>query len=113
MVAMSAHNGLSADDKIDAKKLIGKWEPKEKKEDAKIVIEFLKDGKPAVTVTGAGKDAKLDGTYKLDGSTLTTTLKIGDAERKRTRTITKLTDTEMVSSEEQAKEETLIRIKDK
>ena len=98
------------DEKIDAKKLIGKWEPKEKKE---IVIEFAKDGKLLVTMTGDGKDTKLEGTYKLEGAKLTTTVKIGEMERVRTRTISKLTDTEMVSSEENGKDETLVRIKDK
>ena len=33
VVVLAAHAGLSAEDKaIDAKKLVGKWEPKEKKD---------------------------------------------------------------------------------
>jgi uncharacterized protein (TIGR03066 family) len=117
---MAAAGGLSvaADDKpvekIDVTKLIGKWEPKEAKE-PKLVIEFAKGGKLSITVTGKGKDAKLDGTYKIDGNKLVTTVKFGEKERSRTLTVTRLTATEMVSTDDEGKgkEETLIRIKDK
>jgi len=108
--------GLTAEDKkvdIDAKKLIGKWEPKEKKEDAKFVIEFTKDGKIKVAITGQGKDISFDGTYKVEGNKLLTTMKFGDKEQTHTRTISKLTDTELVSSDEKGKEDTLVKIKSK
>jgi uncharacterized protein (TIGR03066 family) len=105
---------LSADDKkdekIDAKKLIGKWSPKDKKDD--VVIEFLKDGKMMLDSTR--EKAKVDGTYKLDGAKLTVTLKFMDMEKVRVLIITKLTDTELVTTDEQGKkEETLVRVKDK
>jgi uncharacterized protein (TIGR03066 family) len=96
------------DDKIDAKKLLGKWSPKDKKD---VVIEFAKDGKLLVTATGGGKDFKGEGTYKLDGHKLTTTMKHGDKEETHVRTISKLTDTELVSSDEKGKEDTLVRQK--
>ena len=105
--------GLAADEKIDAKKLVGKWEPKEKKEGGSFVIEFMKDGKLTFTANGGGKEFKGDGTYKLDGNKLEMTTKFGDMERKMTRTISKLTDTELVSKDEKGKEDTLIRIKGK
>jgi len=101
------------DEKIDVKKLIGKWEPKDKKEGASIVIEFAKDGKLTVAFSGDGKDIKFDGTYKVDGNKLTTAVKFGEKEQTRTRTVSKLTDTELVSSDEKGKEDTLIRIKSK
>ena len=42
----------AADDKIDAKKLIGKWEPaKPSKEEPPMVLEFADGGKLTVTVT--------------------------------------------------------------
>jgi uncharacterized protein (TIGR03066 family) len=114
LAALVLSLSLSADDKkdekIDAKKLIGKWSPKDKKE---LSIEFLKDGKLMVTFSGDGKELKADGTYKLDGAKLTTTLKFGDKEDSHTRTITKLTDTELVSTDEKGKEDTLVRVKDK
>src|SRR5688572_20814871 len=83
------------DKKIDAKKLVGKWEPKEGKKDAKVTIEFTKDGKMNVAAEGGGKEFKIEGTYKLDGNKLAMTMKFGDQEMKETVTITKLTDTEM------------------
>jgi uncharacterized protein (TIGR03066 family) len=105
--------GLSADDKeekIDAKKLVGKWRPKEKKEG---VIEFTKDGKVLITADDGGKTLTREGTYKLDGNKLALTLKQGDKERTMTRTVSKLTDTELVSADEKGKEDTLVRVKEK
>jgi uncharacterized protein (TIGR03066 family) len=108
---------LSADDKkdekIDAKKLIGKWEPKDKKEGMTLVIEFLKDGKVTISASGNGKDVKFDGTYKVDGNKLTMTMKFGEKEQDLVRTVTKLTDTDLTSTDEKGKEDTLVRIKDK
>jgi len=117
VVVLALNAGLSAEDKkaeaIDVKKLVGKWEPVEKKDDIKMQIEFYKDGKMMVTITEKGKDTKLDGTYKIEGNKLTTTVMVGEMERVRTRTISKLTDTELVSTDEKGKEDTLIRLKDK
>jgi uncharacterized protein (TIGR03066 family) len=104
--------GLSADDKggkVDAKKLVGKWEATKEKE--KFTVEFTKDGKTVFSAPGK-KDFKLEGTYKLDGNKLTMTMKFGDSEQKMSRTITKLTDTELTSKDDQnGKEDTLKRVK--
>jgi uncharacterized protein (TIGR03066 family) len=104
----------SADDKIDAKKIVGKWEPKEAKKDETLsmVFEFTKDGKVTVTIK-TEKELKREGTYKVDGNKLTVTMTVNGKEQVRTRTITKLTDMELVSSDEKGKEATLVRIKDK
>jgi uncharacterized protein (TIGR03066 family) len=107
--------GLSAEEKkdelIDAKKLLGKWCPKEA---ALFTIEFTKDGKAMlVTTTADGKELKGEGTYKVDGNKLTATVKVSDKDRTITRTISKLTDTEMVCTDEKGKETTLVRLKDK
>ena len=100
----------AADDKIDAKKLLGKWEHKEKK----FVIDFLKDGKVTVRGDKDGKEVTSEGTYKLDGNKLMLSMKIGDDEKKMTRTVTKLTDTELTSKDDDAgKEDTLTRVKPK
>lgn len=98
-------------DKIDAKKLVGKWESKDKK-DAKMVVEFTKDGKVMVNIDGGGKEFKLEGTYKLDGNKLTSKVKVGDEEKTMVRTISKLTATELTSKDEKGKEDTLMRVKD-
>jgi uncharacterized protein (TIGR03066 family) len=111
LAVLIAGVGLAADEKIDAKKLVGKWEPKKKNENGSFVIEFTKDGKLTFTASGGGKEVKGDGTYKLDGNKLEMTTKFGDMERKMTRTINKLTDTELVSTDEKGKEDTLVRIK--
>ncbi len=85
-----------ADDKVDAKRIIGKWEPSEKKE--KLVIEFTKDGK--VIMTGDKKDETPTGTYTVDGNKMTVTLKFMGKERTDVLTITKLTDTELSTKHE-------------
>jgi uncharacterized protein (TIGR03066 family) len=113
LVAVVFCGTLSADDKrdekIDAQKLIGKWSPKNTKED--VVIEFKKGGK--LTITPGGKGVNIDGTYKIDGNKMTTTVKFKDDEKVSKLTITKLTDTELVTTDESGKEETLVRVKDK
>ena len=99
----------AADDKIDAKKLLGKWENKEQK----FTVEFLKDGKVSIA-GGPDGSLKADGTYKMDGNKLVLTVKFGDDEKKMTRTVSKLTDAELVSKDDESgKEDTLTRVKDK
>lgn len=113
-VALVVTAGVSADDtgeKFDAKKLVGKWEPKDGKD--KFRVEFTKDGKVAFAA-GDKDDFKADGTYKLTGNKLMMTIKFGGEEKSMTRTISKLTDTEMTSKDdEKGKEDTLVRVKEK
>ena len=55
--------------------LVGKWEGKEKlgEQEVKAVVEFTKDGKVKLTMSGGGMDVTLNGTYKvLDDKTLET-----------------------------------------
>jgi uncharacterized protein (TIGR03066 family) len=114
LLALAVCVSASAEDKkdaVDAKKLVGKWEPKDKKDKA-FTIEFTKDGK-AIFGTDSKKQPQAEGTYKLDGNKLTLTFKFGDKEEKMVRTISKLTDTELTSKDDTGKEDTLIRIKDK
>jgi uncharacterized protein (TIGR03066 family) len=107
---------MSADDKkpggkIDAKKLIGKWEPKE---EAVFTVEFREGGKATlVTATADGKVRESEGTYKLEGNKLTTTVKVGDQERTLKSTISRLTDAELVGTDEKGREKTLVRVKGK
>jgi uncharacterized protein (TIGR03066 family) len=106
----------AADDKIDATKLLGKWEPKDPDKGGKFVIEFLKDGKISFAAGEGGKDFKAEGTYKVDGNKISLAIKFGDMEKKMTRTVSKLTDTELVSKDDEKKDDkddTLIRIKEK
>jgi uncharacterized protein (TIGR03066 family) len=108
VVLTVAAGGFAAgqDEKIDAKLLVGKWTPEEKK-DKQFFVEFAKDGKLKVT---AGEDFKLDGTYKLDGNKLTMTVKFGDDEKTKVRTVYSLTKEKLVSSDEGGSKDTLIRV---
>ena len=81
--------------------------------EGKTVIEFRKDDKMTITTTVKGKELKIDCTYKVEGNKLTVTSKPGEEVIVQTRTISKLTDTEMVSADEKGKEDTLVRMKDK
>jgi uncharacterized protein (TIGR03066 family) len=92
-------------DKIDPKKLLGKWGPKE----GKVVIEFADKGKLTIS-EGDGKGSKFEGTYKLDGNRLEIAIMVFEKEQKETLTVKKLTDEELVT-ESKGKEETLKRKK--
>src|SRR5690606_15904083 len=98
--------------KLDAKLLLGRWEPVPEKEakdpkdpkDKKdkppagpaMVIEFTADpkadpgeppaGRMSMTVTDAGKEYRADGTFKLAGDKLEVYLKLGEREVKETLT---------------------------
>jgi uncharacterized protein (TIGR03066 family) len=101
-----------AEEKIDTKKLIGKWEPaKPDPKEPKMVLEIKDGGKFTISVTVGDKTEKIEGTYKVDGNKVTVESKIGDKVEKETYTITKLTDTEMVSKDSKGKEETMKRVK--
>lgn len=93
--------------KIDAKLLVGKWEPQDEAK-KKFTVEFTKDGK--LSIAFSGKDDKAVGTYKLDGATLTIQAKLGEKEESMTRTIHSLTKTELVTSKDGGTKETLVRI---
>ena len=91
------------DEKIDAKKLIGKWQPAEEK--VPVTVEFMDKGKMSLTIDLGGKSEKIEGTYKLDGNKLEMVMSFGGKEMKETVTISKLTDEEMVGKDTKGKEE--------
>lgn len=116
LLACSFHAG--ADDKkvgkIDARKLIGKWEPKDKDRlKFEVVIEYTKDGKVIFHTTVGGKEAKTEGTYKVESAKLTYALAGKGKESAITRTIQTLTDTELVTTDEKGMERRFVRLKDK
>jgi uncharacterized protein (TIGR03066 family) len=112
LVVLMACGATAADEKIDAKKLVGKWEPKGQKE-GDFTIEFTKDGKVHIAVSQNGKEFKADGTYKVDGNKVTTKVDFGGKDVSETHTILKLTDTEMVTKDEKGREDKLTRVKGK
>lgn len=102
----------AADDKIDAKKLIGKWEPaKAEPKSPKMVLDIQDKGKFVLSVELGDKTEKIDGTYKLDGNKLDIEMSFGGKTTKETLTIVKVTDTELVTKGKSDKEETLKRVK--
>ena len=106
MLTLFASAGFAADEKIDVKKLVGKWEP-QRDSKTKEVVEFAADGK--LTVSG---DANFTGSWKLVGNKLTLTLKAGENEFKDTVIITKLSDDELVAEDEKKeKKQTMKRVK--
>ena len=107
--AQDTKDGKKDKDAVDAKKLIGKWEPKDKKDN--VTLEFTKDGKLLLSVEAGGKTNKLEGTYKLDGNKLTVVLKFMDQEMKEEVTVSKLTDDEMETTDSKGKKETMKRVK--
>jgi|SRR5579872_747964 len=106
---------VRAEDKVenvDAKKIVGKWEPKDAPKDMKVVIEFTKDGK--ILISTGKKDEDFGGTYTVDKNLIKVTLKAGTMEIKDVLTVSKQTDTEIIfKSEMKDKTEGLVRIKDK
>ncbi|QJW96815.1 TIGR03066 family protein [Frigoriglobus tundricola] len=97
-------------EKIDPDKLVGKWERTEKK-DGSVVLEIMKDGKAKFTLTtGDGKALTADGTYKVSGNKIEMTMKLGDQEEKSNRSVTKLTDTELVTIDDKGTERSFVRV---
>ena len=112
-VAGAPTDAQPKDEKFDEKKLIGKWEPPDSPKEVKIVVEFAPKGKLLVSADVGGKAEKIEGTYKLDGDKLTLTMKTGEKERTEKVTVTKLTDTDLVTKDDKGKEETLKRVMEK
>lgn len=111
MVLLAALVSTSAmQDKIDGKLLLGKWEPENKPQGAKLVIEFAKDGKLTVDAEFGGQKVNMDGSYKLDGNQLSITMKQQGKEETTKMTVTKLNDKEMVTKDDKDKTETLKRL---
>jgi uncharacterized protein (TIGR03066 family) len=101
--------GAAADDKkVDAGKLVGKWElTKSTDENAPkgATVEFTKDSKVTVTLEFNGKKLELMGTYKVDGDKITVKMKSPDGkEEEDTDTIKELTDDKMVLIDKMKKE---------
>ena len=99
-------HGVARQIEQHAEKLVGVWEVVKAEQGALPVgstIDFGKDGKAKVTAVREGKESTAEGTYVVDGTKLTVTLKHGEKEVKHAITIKKLTDTEFVSENEKGK----------
>ncbi|WP_157368659.1 TIGR03066 family protein [Zavarzinella formosa] len=99
----------AAETKIDAAKIVGKWEVTKTDGEAPkgAIVEFLKDGKLAIAIDLNGKKFELGGTYKVDGAKLTVKISVdGKEQPEDTDTIKSLTDEEMVTIDKDKKETT-------
>jgi uncharacterized protein (TIGR03066 family) len=112
LIGLTAAAEDKKDDKIDAKLLVGKWSPRDKK-DGTFVVEFTKGGKAKFSGAVDGKEMKSEGTYKTDGNRVRLTMSLGEKVETTVRTVTKLTDDELTSRDEKGKEDTLVRVRDK
>jgi uncharacterized protein (TIGR03066 family) len=91
----------------DASKLIvGKWE-RTRGDTAPpgLVAEFTRDGKITIDLKVKGKDIHAEGTYKIKGETVTITFMVPgkDETKSETKWIKKLTETELILSDEAGK----------
>jgi uncharacterized protein (TIGR03066 family) len=97
------------DKKVDAAKLLGRWELTRSTLDPRpksAIVEFTKDNKVTVAVTaGNGKEDKYTGTYKVNGDKLTVKLTIpGETDQEDTDTIQTLTDEKLLLIDKDKKE---------
>ena len=98
--------GARGDEKDYAKKIVGKWEVTKADENTLpkgSIVEFTKDGKFTSREKLNDKDVTFEGTYKVTGDKFDLDLKMGDQSIKVTITITKLTDDEMHTKNEEGK----------
>ena len=117
LVAFAGYAGAAdekKDEKVDVKKLIGKWEPAKAEKDApSMVLEIQDKGKFTLHVTLNGKTEKVPGTYKVDGNKIEVEMEFGGKSMKDTLTVVKLTDTELVTKDSKGKEDAMKKVKDK
>ena len=103
--------GRDDKDKVDPKLLVGKWTPDDEKKRDKMFIEFTKDGKLAISFDfGGGKEFKIDGTYKLDGTKLAVKMSFMGEEKGQVMTVDALTATKLVTTDEKGKKDTMVRV---
>ncbi|AWM36670.1 Lipocalin-like protein [Gemmata obscuriglobus] len=101
------------DEKIDAKKLVGKWTTENKELGAKLIVNFAKDGKLAITVKAKGeKDVQIKGTYKLTGNQLTMTMEGDGKEHKETLTVLELDEDDLVTKDPKGNKDTYKRVEE-
>ncbi|MCE9533882.1 MAG: TIGR03066 family protein [Planctomycetes bacterium] len=89
---------VAADEKIDVKKLVGKWEAVKVDEGTLpkgTIVEFTADGKMKVIAKKGDKDETIEGTYKTDATSFTYTLSIEKKEFSQKITIKKLSADEL------------------
>src|SRR5438046_526803 len=95
--------------KLDAAKLVGKWELTKSPDEGApkgALVELTKDNKMTITIDLNGKKLELAGKYKLDGDQLTVTITPPDGgkEETDTDTVKTLSDEKIVLLDKKGKE---------
>jgi uncharacterized protein (TIGR03066 family) len=104
-VAFCADKTSGKDAKADLAKgkLVGVWEITKSEDLPKgSTVEFTKDGKLLLQVKAA-EVVKLDGKYTIEGDKINITVVVEGKEEKDILTVTKLTDTELVTTDSKNK----------
>src|SRR5437764_15407077 len=99
-LAIAARAADKDDKKADSvkDKIVGTWEVEEGKGLAKgTKVQFTKDGKLVITGMRDGEERKLEGTYKVDGSTLKVTHKRDGEDHTQEIKVTKLDSKQLVT----------------
>jgi len=106
MVVVLSTNARADDEADKAKLLIGKWEVTKADEGTVpvgAIIEFTRDGKVMTSVKKGDDLETHEGAYKLEKDTLTVTMKKDGEEKTKKITITKITEKEMTTKDEDGK----------
>jgi uncharacterized protein (TIGR03066 family) len=95
--------GQEKKEKSNKEKLVGVWEVTKSASGipAGAVFEFTKDGKLKISFKADGKDVNVEGTYTVDGDTISSAGPKGEKPDKNK--IKKLTDTELITEDEKGK----------
>jgi uncharacterized protein (TIGR03066 family) len=102
------NSATAAKEKTNAEKIVGVWEMTKVPKDVPkgSTAEFTKDGKVKMTFKIGDKTLEPQGTYKVEGDKLITTIKGPDGnEHTDTGTIKTLTNTTLVIRDSKTKEE--------
>ena len=106
----------AAGDALDPKLLVGTWayqgSTKDKGPD-RIILSYTADGKVSGEARLGADPVKVEGTYTVDGDKIRMKLRAGDKAIGSLVTVTKLTDTEMVASDEGQPPRTYKKVADK
>jgi uncharacterized protein (TIGR03066 family) len=90
----------AADEKDNAKMVVGKWKVVKASPGTfplGTVLDLSKDDMVKVIGKRDDKEFIHEGTYQIDGAKIVITVKVAGEEQKHTLTITKINDTEMVT----------------